>query len=103
MEYCLDTEFTGITEALLGNLSPDIIGSIGGAASGLIDNATASRNEDPLPELFMRCGVPLVDELGNLIEGLFDAIMGVVPNLLEGCIVLNTDQIIAFLEPFYSL
>ena len=104
VEYCLDTEFNGATESLLGNLLPGVIGSIGDNQTlGLVDNASASSNEDSFPEFYMECGAPLVGELGNLATGLLDAIMGLLPSLSQLCISLTSDQLIAILRPFLQL
>ncbi len=112
MEYCLDTEFSGTTESLFGNLSS---GTLSAASDNLTteqqqqltsisDNASASSSENPFPELFMNCENVSAIDIGEIVTGLVGAITKLITSPIEsGALCLGVDDVMAFLEPFLQM
>ncbi|MDY6821594.1 MAG: PilC/PilY family type IV pilus protein [Deferribacterota bacterium] len=108
VEYCIDTEFTGTTESLLGNLSPGAITAVSdnltteqqNQLSSISDNASASRNASSVPDMYIDCRDASAVDLGSIISGLTGAITSLISS---GGLCLTADQVSAFLEPFLQL
>ena len=109
-EYCLDTEFSGTTESLFGNLS---LGTLSAASDNLTteqqqqltsisDNASSSEN--PFPELFMNCQDVSTIDIGEIVSGFVGALIELITSPIEsGALCLGIDDVMAFLGPFLQM